>query len=60
MVIADEGDNMHERKRLCWALDCRKLSRVVLTHAAQNERPAAAPRRGAGAAVKAAKDGRRR
>jgi hypothetical protein len=59
MVIADKGDNMHERKRLCWALDCGKLSREVRTHAAQNERPAAAPRRGAGAAVKAGKDGRR-
>jgi hypothetical protein len=43
----------HERKRLFWALDYRKLSREVRTHATQNERPAAAPHRGAGAAVKA-------
>ncbi|XP_066349133.1 coleoptile phototropism protein 1-like [Miscanthus floridulus] len=28
----------HERKRLCRAVDCGKLSREVRTHAAQNER----------------------
>ena len=28
----------HERKRLCRAVDCGKLSREVRLHAAQNER----------------------